>query len=120
MTANFQYLPLYVGCDTNKGKFIGIINNTLLIHTKEKLFEEYDAQLLGHTIFLYLRYLSDLTDEQSKELIKKGFSIGRPNGYTFSNYGFLYLITLSIDLFGLINSGIAKDIKILTKEDFVD
>ena len=120
MTSHYQYLSLYVGCDTNKGKFIGILNNTLLIHTKVKPFEEYDVQLLGHTIFLYLRKLSDFTDEQSKELIKKGFSIGRPNGYTFSNYGFLYLITLSVDLFGLINSGVAKDIKMLTKEDYID
>jgi hypothetical protein len=120
MTSYYQCLSLYVGCDTNKGKFIGIINNNLLINTKATQFEEFDVQLLGHTLFLYLRYLADLTEEQSKELIKKGFSIGRPNGYAFSNYGFLYLINLSVDLFGLINSGIAKDIKMLTKEDFID
>lgn len=107
----YQCLFLYIGCDTNKGKFIGIINNTLLIHTKEKQVEEYDLVLLGNKLFLYLRFLTDITNEQSKELIKKGLSIGRPSGYTFSNDGFLYLLSLRVDLFGLINAGVASDIK---------
>ena len=106
-------LHLYLGCNTNRGKFIGIKKDILLIQTKGELIEEYPIQNVGSALFLYLRQLSDLTDEQSNQLIKEGFSIGRPHGYTFSNYGFLYLLSLSVDLFGLINSGFAKDIKTL-------
>ncbi len=120
MKSYYQSLFLYVGCDTNKGKFIGIINNTLLIYTNEKQVEEHDIALLGDTIFLHLRFLADLTAEESEELNTKGFSIGRPNGYSFSNYGFLYLLTLSVDLFGLITSGIAKDIKLLAGKNDVN
>lgn len=116
----YQCLFLYIGCDTNKGKFIGISNNTLLIRIKENQFKEYDAKLLGHEIFLYLQFLTDITDEQRKELIKKGLSIGRPNGYAFSNYAFLYLLSLNVDLFGLINAGVASDLKMLSKEDFIN
>jgi hypothetical protein len=107
----YQCLFLYIGCDTNQGKFIGIINNTLLIQTKEKQVEEYDQHLLGNQLLLHLQFLSDITHEQSKELIKKGLSIGRPFGYSFSNYGFLYLLSLHVDLFGLINAGLARRIK---------
>jgi hypothetical protein len=51
------------------------------------------------------KQLGDLTDEQSKQLIiiKEGLAIGRPHGYTFTSYGILYLLSLSVDLFGLIN-----------------
>jgi hypothetical protein len=111
-------LHLYLGCNTNKGKFIGIKEDILLIQTKEDLIDEYTIQNVGNTLFLYLRQLSDLTDEQSNQLIKEGFSIGRPHGYTFSNYGFLYLLSLSVDLFGLINAGYAKDIKTLGEKDY--
>ena len=111
-------LHLYLGCNTNKGKFIGIKEDILLIQTKEDQKEEYKIENVGNTLFLYLRQLSDLTDEQSNQLIKEGFSIGRPHGYTFSNFGFLYLLSLSVDIFGLIHSGFAKDIKTLGKKDY--
>jgi hypothetical protein len=67
-------------------------------------------ELLGSSVFLYLRRLNELTVEQSKELTQKGLTLGRPNGYTFSNEAFLYLLSLSVDLFGLIGSGYAKNI----------
>lgn len=102
-------IKLYIGCQTNKGKFSGIVNSTMLIDNGELV--EYDKQDLGKTLFLYLQRLSDITDEQSKQLNEKGFNIGRPSGYTFSNEAFLYLLSLHVDLFGLISSGIAKDIK---------
>lgn len=101
-------IHLYIGCDTNKGKFIGIKKDTLFIQTEGQMAEEYKIESLGNSLFLYLRTLSNLTSEQSKQLIKEGFSIGRPHGYTFSNHGFLYLLSLYVDLFGLINSGFAK------------
>ena len=112
-----KYLHLYIGCNTNIGIFIGIREDILYIQSEEKLTEEYDIRNVGKNLFLYLRKLSDLTDEQSKQLIKEGISIGRPHGYTFSNYGFLYLLSLSVDLFGLINAGFAKDLKILNEKD---
>jgi hypothetical protein len=103
-------LFLYLGCETNKGKFVGIRNNTVFIETSEKQTEEYAVDTIGITLFFFLRKISDLTSEQSKQLIKEGFTIGRPHGYTFSNHGFLYLLSLNVDLFGLIKSGHAKDI----------
>lgn len=104
-----QCLPLYIGCGTNKGKFTGMINNRLFIQKNGEMVE-FDKHVLGKTLFLYLQKLSDITDEQSKELNKKGFNIGRPSGYTFSNEAFLYLLSLHVDLFGLISSGVAKDL----------
>lgn len=109
-------LHLYIGCNTNKGIFLGIRKDILLIQTEKKLIEEYDIQNVGNTLFLYLKQLNDLTDEQSKQLIKEGLAIGRPHGYTFTNYGFLYLLSLSVDLFGLINAGFAKDMKTLNEK----
>jgi len=103
-------LPLYIGCETNKGKLVGIVKDSLLIQNRDQTITEYNKRSLGHTIFLYLKKLSDITDEQSQELNKKGFNIGRPSGYTFSNEAFLYLLGLHVDLYGLISSGLAKDI----------
>jgi hypothetical protein len=104
-------IPLYVGCETNKGKFVGIVKDFLFIQNGEHSITEYNKQSLGQTVFLHLKRLSDITDEQSQELNKKGFNIGRPSGYTFSNDAFLYLLSLHVDLFGLINAGMAKDLK---------
>jgi len=116
MTDLRKCLHLYLGCNTSKGKFIGIEKDTLSIQTDEKLVEEYNITSIGNTLFLYLRQLSDLTDEQSKQLINHGFSIGRPYGYTFTNNGFLYLLSLDVDIFGLINSGFARDIKTISEK----
>lgn len=90
---------------------MGIKHEYLLVQAEgEKEIAEYDTELLGNSIFLFLQRLTDLSEEQSKELIKRGIVIGRPNGYTFSNESFYYLITLNVDLFGLIDSGYAKPI----------
>ncbi|HEV8506525.1 MAG TPA: hypothetical protein VGQ53_14030 [Chitinophagaceae bacterium] len=102
-------LPLYIGCETNKGKLVGIVKDSLFIQNGEQSVTEYNKHALGQTLFLYLKKLGDITDEQSQELNKKGFNIGRPSGYTFSNEAFLFLLSLHVDLFGLINSGLAKD-----------
>jgi hypothetical protein len=104
-------LHLYIGCNTNKGIFLGIKKDILFIQTESESVEEYDIQKVGSAVFLYLKQLGDLTDEQSKQLIKEGLAIGRPHGYTFTSYGILYLLSLSVDLFGLINAGFAKDMK---------
>jgi hypothetical protein len=104
-------IHLYIGCETNKGRLIGMINDSLFIQSQqEQSIAEYSKQALGKTLFLYLRKIGDISGQQSKELIEKGFSIGRPSGYSFSNEAIVYLLGLSVDLFGLINSGMAKDI----------
>ena len=113
MTQLHRCLSLYLGCNTNKGKLIGIVGEVLIIQNEKSVTEEYNIKDVGKTLFLHLRQLNDLTHAQSGQLIDEGFSIGRPHGYTFSNNGFLYLLSLSVDLFGLINSGYAKDIKTL-------
>jgi len=104
-------IPLYIGCETNKGRFVGMVKDSLFIQNGEHTTSEFSKQLLGQTVFLHLKRLSDITDQQSQELNRKGFNIGRPSGYTFSNDAFLYLLSLHVDLFGLINAGMAKDLK---------
>ncbi len=104
-------LHLYIGCQTNIGQLVGVKKDCLFIQANDtQVISEYQTQLLGNNIFLYLQHLDNLTEEESKELIKKGIAIGRPNGYTFSNEGFLYLLSLNVDLFGIIISGYAKNI----------
>ena len=66
---------------------------------------------LGRAVVLHLKKLSDLTHEESVELINNGFNIGRPKGYSFSPEAFLFLVKLNVDLFGLIQHGFAKDLK---------
>ncbi|MBA2329753.1 MAG: hypothetical protein H0V91_09050 [Flavisolibacter sp.] len=110
MEEHFHFVHLYLGCNSNMGKFVGINKNVLLIQSRENENVEYQKMQLGKELFLYLRKLESLTSNQSKELINQGISIGRPHGYTFSNKGFLYLLSLHVDLFGFIKSGIAKDI----------
>lgn len=112
-------LPLYIGCNTNKGRLVGVISETLVVETEKKETEEYTIDEIGQNLFLYLRQLNDLTEEQSKQLIEEGLCIGRPHGYTFSNDGFLYLLSLSVDLFGLIKSGYAMDTKMLNQQDVI-
>jgi hypothetical protein len=108
-------LHFYIGCETTKGQLVGYDRGCLLVQQDgEDTILQYDTSLLGNSVFLYLRQLNDLTEEQSKELIKRGIAIGRPNGYTFSNEGFLYLVSLNVDLFGLISTGYAKNISELS------
>jgi len=75
------------------------------------MVENYEMSALGTSVVLHLKKLSDLTREESVELINNGFNIGRPKGYSFSPEAFLFLVKLNVDLFGLIQHGFAKDIK---------
>ncbi|MFI5188618.1 MAG: hypothetical protein ACHQF0_17930 [Chitinophagales bacterium] len=106
-----KWVQLYIGCETNNGRLVGVIGDRLFIQEPRKQsIVEHAKHDLGKSLFLYLRRIGDITEQQSKELIEKGFSIGRPSGYSFSNEAVLYLLNLSVDLFGMINSGIAEDI----------
>lgn len=107
-----KYIHFYIGCHTNKGKLVGVRYNRLLIQAEDKQnLQEFDMDELGSSLFLYLQKLDELNEEESRELIKKGIALGRPNGYTFSNEGFLFLISLHVDLFGLIASGYARSLR---------
>lgn len=107
MTRLEKCIHFYIGCDTNRGKLVGVRQDWLLILEGDRLIE-CNLQDLGSSLFLHLQLLNEITEDQSRELIKRGIAIGRPNGYTFSNEGFLYLISLHVDLFGLINAGYSK------------
>jgi len=111
-------IPFYIGCQTNKGQLIGISNELLLIKPKNAkgTIESYQIQDVGTEVVLYLRKLSHLSHEESVELIKNGFNIGRPKGYSFSPEAFLFLLTLHVDLFGLIQHGFANDLKSIDDE----
>jgi hypothetical protein len=104
-------LPLYIGCETSDGQLIGVKDHSLFIQSKEQNSSKvYANKVVGVSLFLYLRKLSALTPAESVELNAKGFNIGRPKGYSFSPGAFLYLLSLHVDLFGLIEFGLAKEI----------
>jgi hypothetical protein len=106
-----KYLRFYIGCNTSEGILLGIRKDILFIQSDQASIEEHSINEVGNILFLHLQELSDLTPEQKKQLIKEGLVIGRPYGYTFTSQAFLYLFSLSVDLFGLINAGYAKDLK---------
>ena len=106
MNKILKAVPFYLGCNTSKGWFIGFYNEIIVVEDNE-LKKYYSLTNLGKEIFLYLRELKDLKDEESKILIDKGLAIGRPYGYTFTNFAFLYLIELHVDIFGFIKEGFA-------------
>lgn len=97
-------IPFYLGCKTNRGKFVGMHDDMLII-LDSGIKQYYNATVLGKELFLYLKDLEDITDIESKILIEKGIVIGRPYGYTFTNLAFLYLIEIHVDLFGFIKYG---------------
>jgi len=105
-----QQLGLYIGCQTSEGKLIGISQNTAYTESHEGLVKEHEISNLGVSFKLSLKKLNALSAEESNLLIKKGFSIGRPNGYSFSPEAILYLGSLGVDLFGWIESGYADEI----------
>ena len=104
------YLPFYLGCDSNKGKIVGINQHCLFIQSAEEKIIEYDLYNTDLIIQPFLRTLQSLTQDENSQLISKGMNIGRPKGYSFSPEAFLYLLTLHVDIFGLIQSGLAADI----------
>ncbi len=104
----YQYLHLYLGCNTNLGKLIGVNEKSYFIRLENEeiiersFYDQPEAKLL-------LRKISDLNIEESAELNRKGLNIGRPRGYSFSPDAILYLLALRIDLFNLIAEGLAND-----------
>lgn len=105
-----KWLAFYLGCRTNLGELIGIKENLVMTKSENGNIVEFDTEDDAFPVKLLLRKINSLSPEQSVELISKGFSIGRPTGYSFSPAAFLFLITLHVDLFGLIEKGLAVDL----------
>ncbi|MEP6583717.1 MAG: hypothetical protein ABJA90_05610 [Ginsengibacter sp.] len=107
---NYEYLHLYLGCNSNLGKLIGI-------NEKSYFIQKEDEEIIERTFFdkpgikLLLRKISDLNGAESAILNDKGLSIGRPKGFSFSPEAMLYLLDLRIDLFNLINEDLAIEVQ---------
>ena len=113
-TITIQQLGLFIGCQTNKGKLVGLTQNKVYIQSKT--LEDYELSGAGNSFKLLLKKLNSLSPIESKMLIEKGFSIGRPNGYSFSPEAVLYLASLGVDLFGWIESGYADEMPIANEQ----
>ncbi|MEP6951706.1 MAG: hypothetical protein ABI863_20610 [Ginsengibacter sp.] len=105
-----DYLHLYLGCDTNNGKLVGINETTcfILLENGETKYEDLNNN--NQLIKPILRKFSDMSINESTELNKRGISIGQRKGYSFTPDAILYLLTLRIDLFNLIAEGLAIDL----------
>ena len=102
-------LHLYIGCDTNHGKLVGINGSTCFILSQNGEINLGDLNNKNHSIKPILRKFSDMSISESTELNKRGISIGQRKGYSFTPEAILYLLTLRIDLFNLIAEGLAID-----------
>jgi hypothetical protein len=105
-----HYLPFYLWCKTNIGKIVGVVDHTVYIESSDGGSVQFDTTHTGFVIRLFLRRLRDMSADESSKLIEKGFSVGRPHGYSFSPDAFLYLLSLHVDLFNLIDSEMAIDV----------
>jgi len=99
-----DYIHLYLGCNTNEGQLVGIYQETYLIR---KANNEVIAINKSESIRPILRKLNDLNSNESEELNRKGISIGQRKGYSFTAEAIHYLLSLKIDLFNLIENGLA-------------
>ena len=108
---DLKRIGLYIGCQTNKGKLVGIVENRAYTQLPGHEIIEHELNGAGSSMKLLLKKINNLTTEESDELIRKGFSIGRPNGYSFSPEAILYLTSAGVDLFGLIEAGYANEIE---------
>ncbi len=61
----------------------------------------------SESIKLILRKMKNMISTESAELNSKGISIGQRKGYSFTPEAFYYLLSLRIDVFNLIEEGLA-------------
>ena len=102
-----NYLHLYLGCDTNYGKLVGIKGSMCFILSQNGEINQEDLNNGNQAIKPILRKFSDLSIIESTELNNRGISIGQRKGYSFTPDAVLYLLNLHIDLFNLIANGLA-------------
>lgn len=101
-------LALYLGCETNVGKLVGITERNCLIEFRS---QARIVRLDFSEIKLLLRPLSSMTEEESKtyrELHDKLFEDGCLNGEAWAQLT-VHLLSKGFDLFGLIEKGDALD-----------
>jgi hypothetical protein len=104
-----NYLHLYLGCDTNYGKLVGIKGSVCFILSQNGEINQEDLNNGNQSIKPILRKFNDMSIIESTELNKKGISIGQRKGYSFTPDAVLYLLSLRIDLFNLIANDLAID-----------
>jgi hypothetical protein len=104
-----DYLHLYLGCETNNGKLVGINGSTCFILSQNGQINPGDLNNRNQPIKPILRKFSDMSINESNELNNRGISIGQRKGYSFTPDAILYLLSLRIDLFNLIAEGLAID-----------
>jgi hypothetical protein len=105
-----DYLHLYLGCDTNHGKLVGINGSTCFILSQNGEIKLADLNDQSQSIKPILRKFSDMNNNESTELNNKGISIGQRKGFSFTPDAVLYLLNLRIDIFNLIAEGLATDL----------
>ena len=99
-----DYIHLYLGCNTNEGKLVGIFQKTWLIQKPNNEVAEISK---SESIKPILRKLKDLSSKESEELNRRGISIGQRKGYSFTAEAIYYLLSIKVDLFNLIEHGLA-------------
>ena len=102
-----NYLHLYLGCETTMGKLVIVNLHSCFTETNSGELVETKFTENPFPVKLIVKKLRELTDEESRELINRGISIGRPKGYSFSPDAFLFLLSCKVDLFGLMEYGLA-------------
>ncbi len=102
-----NYLHLYLGCNTTMGKLVGVKQNSCFTQLLTGEIIETGFTDKVFPVKPILRRMREMTEEESIELIKRGLSIGRPKGYSFSPDALSFLLSNQIDLFGLIDKGLA-------------
>ncbi|MEP6615109.1 MAG: hypothetical protein ABJA57_00955 [Ginsengibacter sp.] len=104
-----HYLQFYLGAETNQGILVGINQQACFVRSLKGETIEYKFSVAEKELKLVLKKINDLTMEESAELNRRGLSIGRPNGYSFTPSAILYLLSIRVDIFNLIGKGLAID-----------
>jgi hypothetical protein len=105
-----DYLHLYLGCDTSRGKLVGINGSNCFILSQNGEIKLADLNDESESVKPILRRFSDMSNNESTELNKRGISIGQRKGFSFTPEAVLYLLKLRIDIFNLIAEGLATDL----------
>lgn len=103
-----DYLHLYLGCETNYGKLIGVWGDSCMVENNNHI-----QRIDTGKIKLHLSVLKSITNNQMTALgvfgypFKKMLSQNRVGEW--SPRQFTYLLSHHFDLFGLIDAGLAID-----------
>jgi hypothetical protein len=98
-----DYLHFYLGRNTNKGLLVGISMTSYYIDVNGETI----AIDKHESIKPILRTMRSLTADEIEQLHLKGLSIGQRKGFSFTPEAIVYLLSLGIDIFNLINEGLA-------------